>query len=393
MYSKISKKVIVVMIIFICSMMVFTVSSVAEGKEPSKGYLIAVMPKLVGGVWFNPCQSAGKWFFESRGHRMIIQNPGWDSKKQVDIMRTWAADPEIDGVLLQAVGGAEVRTGIKALTEAGKPIMIFDAEAGYAPEVLLSYALDYYDLGRHQAGLAVQLLKEKYGTPKGVVLYSVGNMRDANHIEHTKGFRDELGKYPDITTHEVKAMMDEAMSATRCGAKLRSLSKVDALLPQGIEENIGFIHALKRENMAYPIGHPKHVIVVFHDTGGPVNDFVREGFAEYVTDVAVTTYIPLIGHYMIEYLEKGKSALPKIGDTISVDTVDIATKIPYKELDLTIPAFDWGPTKVIDMTEKYGHPMIRMKVLDLTPTTIDTILMWSNLTEKLEELGLKYPTF
>ena len=46
--------------------------------------------------------------------------------------------------------------------------------------------------------------------------------------------------------YEVKAEMDEAQSATRCGAKLRSLPKVDALCPQGIEETIGFIHALQR---------------------------------------------------------------------------------------------------------------------------------------------------
>ena len=358
-----------------------------------KGFLIAVMPKLIGGVWFNPCQSAGKWFLESRGHKMIIENPEWSSKRQIDIMKVWAGDPEIDGVLLQAVGGGEVHSGIKALVEAGKPIMVFDAEAGYAPEVLLSYAIDYYDLGFVEAEGLAQKLKEKYGTPKGVVIYSVGNMTDANHIAHANGYKDGLAKYPDIEAHEVKAMMDEAISATSCGAKLRSLPKVDALLPQGIEESIGFIHALTREGMKYPIGDPRHVIMCMHDTGGPVNDFLREGFADNVTDAAVTSYIPLIAHYMINYLKYGKSALPKIGDTIRPENVDIATKIPYKELDLSVPTCDWGPTEVVDMTKEYGHPMIRIKVLTLTPETIDTMMIWSNLTKKLEELGLRYPLF
>jgi len=354
---------------------------------------IGILPKSIGHDWFCTWVVGGKWYLESHGYEVTVGTPKWDAAKQITIMRTWAMDPNIDGVIVSCVGSEACSVGIKALADAGKIVIVTDAEGGYSRDEKLCVAYPVYQASYDAGMKVVEMLKDKYGQPKGTVVLGVGNVTDTNHLQRAAGFRDALKKYPDIEINEVPTGTSniQGTAATRLRSLIRTLPKIDAILSIHMPEFQGFITAVKDENLAYPIGDSRHIIIVGVDSSPAViNPGIREKIVDFAIDQPVLGYNAIGAYYLLKILEEGDGALPKIGETIYLKDLPIKTTPPYKELTFLIPSDSWAPAKVLDTRKKLGHITIQTHYRIVDSTNVDDPTLWSNFSRVMDENNLSY---
>lgn len=391
------------LLIFVFSIMlaaVFTVAGCSQ-KTPSsdgqkqenqvkqeKQLTVGILPFHTGCLWFDPFTAGGKWYLESQGVKVLVQNAQWDTKKYNTILQTWAKDPTIDAVIAAPLGGEEILSGVKALKNAGKIVVFTNNEAGYAPEALFSVRYDSYEACTGLAKKVVELLEKKNGEPKGTVILGLGDTRNPEHIERAKGITDVLKKYPKIEIRSFDSGMTAEKAITRTGDLLRTLPKTDAVISVGMLEFIGMVNALYRENMAFPVGDERHIICAGVDTAPDVlNKAIKEGIVDFAVDQPVLAYNAIAGYYLLKYMKEGEKALPKPGDVIKADAIQVQTKLPVPEFNLMTPPPSWAPAEVIDKTKEFGHIWIKTNYVVVDKSNVDDPLLWSNITTKIKNYG------
>lgn len=380
--------------VMVLSMLSGCISEEKETPAPTtaapeeKHYKIGIMPFHTGCMWFDPFTAGGYWWLEAHGHEVIVENAEWDSQKMNTILMTWARDPDLDGVIIAALGGQEVITGIRALKDAGKVIILTNNDAGYCPEAVLEVKFDSYGANKDAAERIVEMLIDKYGEPKGTIILGCGDIRTTEQVIRADGYRDVFDQYPNIVYHEIETRMTAEQAITKTSDLLRTLPNVDAVVSVGMLEFMGMINALEREGKAFPVGDPNHIICVGMDTcPSIINPAVKSGIVDFVVDQPVLAYNALAAYYMIEYLNKGESALPKAGDIITPVDVNIKVKPPYEGMDFYIPSDAWAPAEVVDTMEEYGHLWIKTQHKIIDASNVDDPTLWSVITEKITDWG------
>jgi ABC-type sugar transport system substrate-binding protein len=360
----------------------------AKKAAPSGVHDIAIMPFHIPCMWFSPFTAGGYWYLKEKGHKVRTQNAGWDTKQMNTILKTWAEDPNLEAVIIAPLGGEEVLPGIRALKQAGKVVALSNNEAGYCPEADFCVRFDSPKGCYDGAVEVVKMLEKKYGEAKGVVILGLGDVRNSEHLERAAGARKAFEEHPGIKIHEFVSDMDAGKAVTETGTLLRTLPKVDAVFSVGMLEFMGMINALKREEMAFPKGNPKHIICVGMDSCPDViNPAVKEGIVDFVIDQPVLSYNALAAYYVLKILDEGKGALPKPGTVIQPGDVDIKSKVPQKDLDITVPSDSWAPAKVFDTTKQFGHIWIKTNYSIVDDTNVDNPALWSNITGQVRDYG------
>jgi ribose transport system substrate-binding protein len=347
---------------------------------------IAMMPFHLPCMWFGPYTAGGYWYLEQKGHKVRAANAEWDTKQMNTILKTWAEDPDIEAVIIAPLGGEEVLPGIKALKEAGKIVVLSNNEAGYCPEASFCVRFDSPAGCRDGAEEVVKLIEAKNGKAEGVVILGLGDVRNSEHLERAAGAKEAFDKYPGIEVHEFVSDMDAGKAATETGTLLRTLPQVDAIFSVGMLEFIGMINALEREEMAYPKDDPNHIICVGMDTCiDVINPATKEGIVDFVIDQPVLSYNALAAYYLLKLLDEGEDALPKPGDIINPEDVDIKSKAP--EIDVMVPSDKWAPAEVFDTIEEFGHIWIKTNYVIVDDTNIDDTTLWSNISGQIRDMG------
>lgn len=383
------KMVFVVIVVVIFSTIFMGVGICAP--QESKG-TIGILPKSIECDWFSIWAVGGKWYLESKGYEVIIGNPQWEAEKQITIMKTWALDPSIKGVLVSCSGGEAASVGIEALVDAGKVVIVTDAPGGYSEGTKLTVVYPVYDSSYGAGEKVVDLLKNKYGEPKGTVVLGVGNLTDTNHVLRASGFRDALKKYPDIEINEIASGTGDILgtASTRLSSLIRSLPNIDVIFSIHMPEFQGFVSAVQSENLAYPIGDPKHIILAGIDSAPYIiNPAIREKIVDFAVDQPVLGYNAIGAYYLVRILEEGDSVIPKVGEILYPEVMP-QIKPPYEEIDFLLPGDSWAPAKVIDTTKEQGHITILTNYLIIDSTNVDDPSLWSNFYTMMSEKNLKW---
>lgn len=342
------------------------------------GFTIALMAKDMGCDWWLAYVGAGKWYLESKGHQTVIGNPEYNPAKANSILKTWAANPDIDGAIISGMGVGAIVGGIKDMADAGKLVIITNCEAGYCADVPFSIMFDSNWGGNAGAEKVIEELTERYGSPQGTIILSICDPSNPDLNERVQGFRSIFDQYPDIEIHEVSAIVDRvAESKTQCTTLLRTLPKVDAICSVEYEGTMGCLAALEDEGMLLPIGDANHVIFSCIDGGpGPVNDALSEDKIDLVIDQPVMAYNSLAGYYAIEIL-KGETIEFEVGQVIGATDIDARYTVPGT--GITEPGTGWAPATVLNVTEEFGHVRIGTASLLLTKEDLADPALWSNI--------------
>ena len=205
----------------------------ADGDLPGAGYEIGVLPFHTGCLWFDPFTAGGKWYLEAKGADVIVENAEWDTMQYNTICNTWATLDDLDAVIAAPLGGEEVATGLKAISDAGKTLVITNNEAGYLPEAIFSVRYDGKEACAGLAEKVIELIQEQKGEVSGVIIMGLGDTKNPEHIERATAMKEVFEQYPDLEIRDFDSGMTAETATTRTADLLRTEDNVIGVVSVG----------------------------------------------------------------------------------------------------------------------------------------------------------------
>ncbi|WP_168582342.1 sugar ABC transporter substrate-binding protein [Gephyromycinifex aptenodytis] len=223
--------------------------------------------------------------------------------------------------------------------EAKIPFAVIDNKANNV-EADVSVLFDSIKSGEAAGEQAVEILKEKYGSPKGTVVNLYGEVVSQVFKERSKGFEDTIKKYPEIKLISVLGapQADKATSAlNNVLADVKSSGgTVDLVNTPTDTATLGVIESLKTNNMWKKVDEKGHVAVISHDGLGDILKLVEEGYIDNEVVIDVYGVGGIATEVLNEYPLQGKPVptsgtfTPKgeyLNKSVEFSTSDVGTTI------------------------------------------------------------------
>lgn len=190
---------------------------------------------------------------------------------------------KVDVIITRAEDAAAIGAAIKAARAAGIPVVTFDRESSTVPPDA-HVGGDSYDQALSTGRAFAKLLQEK--GIKGKVIELLGDLRDVNAVNRSKGWHDaekETGAWETIV--QVPTEWNPEKFYSGAVAALASRPDANALFVASDFAFSAVVQALKKAGRLAPTGKKGHVWVAAQD----VNPQGLEGLENGYIDV-VTTY-------------------------------------------------------------------------------------------------------
>jgi ABC-type sugar transport system substrate-binding protein len=150
--------------------------------------------------WRVTNQGDMKQHIEAQGWRFITASSDDDPAKQLsDIESMLSQSPDV--VVVAPLESVALAPAVGLADDAGIPMIVIDRTLAAKPgdgEFKAEIVQSHYDSGKLLAEKAVELLKAKYGSPKGSVVRVGGIPGSSPVIDAGKGWADVMQPYPDI---------------------------------------------------------------------------------------------------------------------------------------------------------------------------------------------------
>lgn len=213
-----------------------------------------------------------------------------DAAKQNDQMNNLVQNIKPAAIVVNPYDSDSISDVVKRANDANIPIAVIDNTANNA-KLDVAVLFDSVQSGKMAGEKAVELLKEKHGAPKGVVVNLFGEVVSQVFKDRAAGFEEVIKQYPDIELISVLGapQADVATSAlNNIIADAKSAGKtIDLINTPTDTATLGAIESLKTNGMWHKVGEDGHVMVISHDGLGDILRLVEEGYvdAEVVIDV------------------------------------------------------------------------------------------------------------
>jgi ABC-type sugar transport system substrate-binding protein len=180
-----------------------TAALVAEGRfSPAQAKKITVAFSQADLVndWRVTNQNDMKDHVEAQGWRFITASSDDDPAKQLsDIESMLSQSPDV--LVVAPLESVALAPAVGLANDAGVPMIVIDRTLAAKPgqgEFKAEIVQSHYDSGKLLAQKAVELLKAKYGSPKGNVVRVGGIPGSSPVIDAGKGWADVMKPFPDI---------------------------------------------------------------------------------------------------------------------------------------------------------------------------------------------------
>ncbi|MDR0436422.1 MAG: substrate-binding domain-containing protein [Propionibacteriaceae bacterium] len=162
--------------------------------------LIAFAQESVENSWRSENTDSIVKTLEGAGYRVIYQQADADQARQIAQVQTMLQ--QNPALLVVEPAEQEAATPIVGLAEeAGVPLLVADQGLGATPGVgqyKTLITVNWEEMGKAFGELAVQILTDINGSPKGTIVEIVGNLGSAPQIGLDKGFQSVISQYPEI---------------------------------------------------------------------------------------------------------------------------------------------------------------------------------------------------
>jgi ribose transport system substrate-binding protein len=307
-------------VVVLALLMCVTVLTSGTAQTAKKQYLIAYSQAELVNAWRVTNQKDMESWAQKLGVKLISLDANQDPAKQLaDIQNMLAQKP--DALILSPLESKALVPAVKMCTDAKVPLIVIDrtieAKPGsgiYKTEITQSHVLS----GQKLAEKAVELLKKKYGEPKGNIAHVQGMAGASPVIDANKGWDDVMAKYPKIKT----VATADAGFTTEGGLKVMEdflqrfpAGQIDIVRTDYSAMTVGALQAIKNagrtELLGFVMGEGGHYLAIQAVIDG---DIARE-----------TQTPPYFGELAL------KSALAVLGGK----TVAAKQQVPIKIFDAT----------------------------------------------------------
>lgn len=285
-----------------------------------------------------------------------------DAAKQNDQMNNLVLNLNPAAIVVNPYDSDSISDVIERAVEKNIPVAVIDNKANNA-KADVSVLFDSPASGEIAGEKAIELLTERYGTPKGVVVNLQGDAVSQVARDRAKGFEDVIAQYPDVELIPVVGAQapDKATSAINSViADLKSSGKtIDLVNSPTDPATLGAIEALKTNGLWTTNKSEEHVFVISHDGLGEILDLVREGYVDAEVVVDIYGVGGIATEILAQYPLKGKD-VPTSGT--------FTPKGSYLNTEVTFTKGDSGPTVLL-------QPII------VDASDVDNPLIWGNASE------------
>ena len=213
-----------------------------------------------------------------------------DAAKQNDQMNNLVENIKPVAIVVNPYDSDSISDVLGRANDAGIPIAVIDNKANNATADV-AVLFDSLQSGQLAGEKAVELLTEKYGEPKGVVVNLYGEIVSQVFKERAEGFEEVIKEYPDIELISVLGapQADVATSAlNNVIADAKASGKtIDLINTPTDTATLGAVESLKTNDMRQKTGTEGHDFIISPDGLGDILELVKEGYvdAEVVIDV------------------------------------------------------------------------------------------------------------
>jgi ribose transport system substrate-binding protein len=207
------------------------------------------------------------------GVKLLVLNANGDANTQADQIKT-LINENVNGVMVTPVDSAAIDPSILALNQAKIPVVAVSA-APTAGKIWTTITSNTFEIGFHQGQATVNLLKERYGTPRGNVVFGEGTPTVNVAVNELNGFKAALKPYPNI--HLISVFVGNYVESDAYTNFLPVLaahpqtSGPDAIdVAVGADDNIaaGISEAIKHLGRDRPVGSKNRILILGAD-GSP----------------------------------------------------------------------------------------------------------------------------
>lgn len=178
--------------------------------------------------------------------KLTIMDGQADAAKQLSQVENFIAE-KYTAIIINPVESAALVTAAEAANKAGVIVITMDRfiDAKYGPnEVVKAHCgADAVDGGRLGMRIVADKLNEKYGEPKGKVLYIEGTPGSSTSRDRTTGVMEELEKYPNISIVAQQPGETRAKAMSLVENWLQMYTDIDGIYAYGGDGALGAVQA------------------------------------------------------------------------------------------------------------------------------------------------------
>lgn len=226
------------------------------------------------------------------------------ASEQITIMENLIAK-DVDAIAIGVTEPTSLTPYINEAMDKGIPVVTFDTDASQSDR-LVFISTDNFEAGKNAAREAVNLLKEKFGEPKGKIIISMGVPTQNNLLQRLDGFKQVISEYENIKiVDQQTGQGDPAKTTTNIENMLTAHPDADLLF--GVDAQAG--------PSAVPIWQARGLdkfIVTFDDLPD-----ILKGVREGIITVSIVQRQYEFGYLAVESLVKAlnQKPLPVFMDT------------------------------------------------------------------------------
>ncbi len=208
------------------------------------------------------------------GVKLLVDNANGDASTQATQIKTLMLQ-HVDGVMVTPVDSAGIDPSILALNQAKIPVVAVSA-APTGGKIWTTITSDTFEIGLHQGQAAVSLLKQRYGSPRGNVIFGEGTPTINVAVNELNGFKAALKPYPNIhlvTTFIGNYVESDAytnfLPVLAAHPQTSGSAAIDVVV--GADDNIaaGISEAIKHLGRDLPVSAKNRILIIGAD-GSPL---------------------------------------------------------------------------------------------------------------------------
>jgi ribose transport system substrate-binding protein len=245
---------------------------------------------------------------------LINTSANGDSNTQTNQI-TDLINQHVSALILNPINANAIVPIVKEANKRGIPVFTLDRGAACGSCQVNFLETNNVQLGKEGADFIADQLKQRYGTIKGNVVDLEGLLGTTAGDEREKGFSDEFVALqkdnPDLKLIARQAADFDADKGFNITTQLLAAHQdIDAIFNGNDDNAVGAIRAIRQANRFYPIGNPKHIIIIGIDGTEQGLSAIRKGQMDATLSQNPLTMAKQSVAYVDDYLNGKKDEVP-----------------------------------------------------------------------------------
>lgn len=246
--------------------------------------------------------------------KLINTSANGDANTQTNQV-TDLINEHVSALILNPINANSIVPVVKEANKKGIPVFTLDRGAACGSCQVNFLETNNVELGKEAADFIAQNLKARYGSIKGNVVDLEGLLGTTAGDEREAGFSKEFAALqkdnPDLKLIARQAADFDASKGFNITTQLLAAHKdIDAIFNANDDNAVGAMRAIRQANRFYPIGNPKHIIIIGIDGTEQGLAAIRKGQMDATLSQNPVTMAEQSVAYVEDYLHGKKNLVP-----------------------------------------------------------------------------------